>query len=45
MSIYSFGVPVNRLALRLVSGCQSGDFALTRAGTGAAPTAPSPLAP
>jgi hypothetical protein len=37
---YSFGVTGDRLNLRLVGGCQSGDFALTRAGTGAAPTAP-----
>jgi hypothetical protein len=39
-SVYSFGIPVDRLTLRLVSGCQSGDFALTRAGTGDAPSAP-----
>lgn len=39
-SVYSFGIPVDRLTLRLVSGCQSGDFVLTRAGTNGAPTAP-----
>jgi hypothetical protein len=39
-SVYSFGIPVDRLTLRLVSGCQTGDFALTRAGTGDAPSAP-----
>jgi hypothetical protein len=39
-SVYRFGIPVDRLTLRLLSGCQSGDFALTRAGTNGAPTEP-----
>lgn len=43
-SVYRFGNPTERLTLTLVAGCQSGDFALTRAGTGAIPSAPPPPA-
>ena len=40
-SNYAFGNAADRLTLRLASGCESGDLVLTRAGSGAAPTAPA----
>lgn len=39
-AVYSFGVGEDRLTMRLVGGCQSGDFVLTRAGSTGAPSAP-----
>jgi hypothetical protein len=43
---YSYGlVGDDRLTMGLVGGCQSGDFVLTRAGTGTAPSAPPPPTP
>lgn len=44
-SVYRFGIPTERLTLTLVAGCETGDFALTRAGTGTAPIAQPPPAP
>jgi hypothetical protein len=37
---YAFGDPTDRLTLRRVSGCESGDLVLIRAGSGSSPTAP-----
>jgi hypothetical protein len=39
-AIYSFGIGEDRLTMRLVGGCQSGDFVLARTGSAGAPTAP-----
>ena len=44
-AIYSFGLREDGLTMRLVGGCQSGDFVLICAGSAGAPSAPPPPSP